>query len=334
MPKPPSRQAPAARYSDADLAPLDDQVHMWPGHHVDVGATRVHVRTTPTDNPAAEPMLCVHGLGGSAHNWTDFAGVLRPHFAIEAIDLPGHGRSAPAAGNDYSLKAHARVVVDYIRQSGRGPVHLVGNSMGGAVSVVVAAEHPEVVRTLTLISPAVPDNRIRAFPLRHDPRAALLVVPGVGELALRQMNRRYSPEQRVAGTIALCFADRHRYPEARLREAASEARARLSMPWGNTAFLRSMRGLVGAQFIKGRVGWSTLRAIEAPTLVLWGDTDRLVAPDLAPYVAAAIPNSRLDVLEHVGHTAMMEQPETVARAVLALVEDSSAVSESGKTGKN
>lgn len=334
MPKPPSRQAPTARYSTADLAPVDGRVHIWPGRHVGVGPSRVHVRTTPSDDPAAEPALCVHGLGGSAHNWTDLAGVLRPHLAIEAIDLPGHGRSAPSANNDYSLEAHARVVADYIRHTGRGPVHLIGNSMGGAVSVVVAARHPELVRTLTLISPAVPDNRIRAFPLRNDPRAALLILPGLGELAMRQMNRRYPPEVRVARMIALCFGDRRRYPETRLREAVAEARARLAMPWADSAFLRSMRGLVTAQFVKGRVGWSTLRSITAPTLVLWGDTDRLVAPDLAPYVAAAIPNSRLVVLEGVGHTAMMEQPETTARAILALVEDSAAVSPDGPGGRS
>jgi pimeloyl-ACP methyl ester carboxylesterase len=68
-----------------------------------------------------------------------------------------------------------------------------------------------------------------------------------------------------------------------------------------------------------------LRTIGAPALVLWGDTDRLVAPDLAPYVAAAIPQSRLAVLEHVGHTAMMELPEMTARAILALIEDAAEI---------
>jgi pimeloyl-ACP methyl ester carboxylesterase len=325
VPKPPSRHAPAARFSDAELAPLDESVRTWPGHHVEIGSSSVHVRTTPTDDLEAEPMLCVHGLGGSAHNWTDLAGVLRNRFAVEAIDLPGHGRSAPAAGNDYSLDAHARVVIDYVIRSGRGPVHLVGNSMGGAVSVVVAAQRPDLVKTLTLISPAVPDNRIRAFPLRSDPRAALLAVPGLGELALKQMDRRYSPESRLAATIAMCFADPTRYPKERRREAAAELRTRLSMPWANTAFLRSMRGLAVAQFVRGRVGWRTLRKITAPTLVLWGDTDRLVAPDLAPYVAAAIPDSRLSVFEDVGHTAMMEVPERTARALVALVEDAAEI---------
>lgn len=323
MVKPPHRQAPDARYSEAELAPLDDSVRIWPGRHVEVDGTRLHVRVTPTANADAEPALFVHGLGGSAHNWTDFAGALRNHLAVESLDLPGHGRSGP--GRRYSLERHADVVIGYLEHSGRGPVHLAGNSMGGAISVVVAARRPDLVRTLTLISPAVPDNRLRAFPLRNDPRAALLVVPGLGELATRHYSRRYTVEQRAKATIALCFADRHRYPEARLRESVEELRVRDTMPWGPAGMLRSMRGLAVAQFLKNRVGWATLRRITAPTLVIWGDSDRLVAPDLAPYVAAAIPDSRLAVFDGVGHVAMMEVPERTARAVLALVEDAARV---------
>jgi pimeloyl-ACP methyl ester carboxylesterase len=86
-----------------------------------------------------------------------------------------------------------------------------------------------------------------------------------------------------------------------------------------------MRGLAAAQFVRGRVGWATLRRITAPTLVLWGDTDRLVAPDLAPYVAAAIPDSRLLVMDRIGHTAMMEDPIASARALLGLLEDAAAI---------
>ena len=319
--RPPSRQAPAAALSDTELAPRDDSIQPWPGRHVNAGAARIHVRTTPTDNRAAEPALFVHGLGGSAHNWTDFAGVLRHQLAIEAIDLPGHGRSGPAPRNDYSLEAHASAVIDYLELSARGPVHLVGNSMGGAVSVRVAARRPDLLRTLTLVSPAVPDNQIRAYPLRNDRRAAVIAVPGLGDLALRHYNRRYSVEARVRATIKLCFADPSRYPAERLQEAIAEQRARVAMPWAATAVARSTRGLAAEQFIHGRNGWATLRRLGMPTLVVWGDTDRLVAPDLAPYVAAAIPEARLLMLENVGHTAMMEVPEVTAQALLALIEE-------------
>jgi pimeloyl-ACP methyl ester carboxylesterase len=318
--------APEAPLSDADLAPRDESIRIWPGRQFHVGAWRIHVRTTPTDNPAAEPALFVHGLGGSAHNWTDFAGVLRNQLAIEAIDLPGHGHSGPAPRNHYAIEAHAGAVIDYLEMSGRGPVHLAGNSLGGAVCVRVAARRPDLLRSLTLISPAVPDNRIRAFPLRNDPRAAAVVVPGLGELALRFYDRRYSPAARVRATIALCFADPARYPDARLREAIAEQSARMSMPWAATAVARSTRGLATSQFVHGRLGWATLRSLPMPTLVVWGDSDRLVAPDLAPYVAAAIPDSRLLMLKDVGHVAMMEVPEVTARALLGLVEHAAAVS--------
>jgi pimeloyl-ACP methyl ester carboxylesterase len=319
----PRRIAPTARLSDTALPPLDHDSGRWPGQHVDLGGLDLHVRKTPAERPAAEPALLVHGLGGAAGNWTDFAGLIRAEVDVDAIDLPGFGRSGPALDADYSLRAHARTVVGYIERSGRGPVHLVGNSMGGAISILVASQRPDLVRTLTLVSPAVPDVRLRVHPLRHDPRMALIVVPGIGGLAMRRAGR-IAVEKRVKATIALCFGDVSRYPAQRLAEDVTEATERASMPWADSAFLRSTRGLVRSQFMRGRAAWAAMRAITAPTLVLWGDTDRLVAPDLAGFVAAAIPDSRQLVLEGVGHTAMMEDPETSARAFLALVEDVSA----------
>ena len=309
-----------ARLSDTVLPGPETVTGMWPGHTVNVGGVDLHVRVTPTTNPEAEPVLLVHGLGGSAHNWTDFAGVLRHQFAIEALDLPGFGRSAAPHDRDYSLRAHARMVIGYLEASGRGPVHLVGNSMGGAISILVAAQRPDLIRTLTLISPAVPDVKPRLHPLRSDPRMAFLIVPGIGGIAVKRM-RAIDLRSRVKGTIAMCFADPSRYPQARFDEAVAEGAARLRLPWAEDALLRSTRGLVRSQFAQRGQAWAAMAAITAPTLVLWGTDDKLVASDLAPVVAATIPNSRLLVLDDIGHTAMMEDPVTAARAMLALVED-------------
>lgn len=321
----PSRQAPTARLSDTALASLDG-VRSWPGRTVEVAGRRLYVRTTEATRADAEPALFVHGLGGSAVNWTDYAGLLRDNLAIESIDLPGFGRSGPAADDDYSLEAHAQAVIDYLELSGRGPVHLVGNSMGGAISLVVAARRRDLVRTLTLISPAVPDRKLRLHALKSDWRMALLVVPILGMMALRKIGA--TPvESRVRATIALCFADPSRFSKQRFEEAVEEAAARAGWPWVERAMLMSTRGLVRSQFLKNRAGWAAMRTITAPTLVVWGAHDRLVAADLAPFVAAAIPQARLLVLDDVGHVAMMEDPQTTARATLALVEDAKSTVE-------
>ncbi len=85
---------------------------------------------------------------------------LRDRLDAWAPDLPGFGWSDAPADGDYSPAAHARVVADLIEVVGR-PVHLVGNSLGGAIVTRVAAQRPELVSTLTLISPALPAYRIR-----------------------------------------------------------------------------------------------------------------------------------------------------------------------------
>lgn len=310
-----------AELSGVELPPLDQSTPAWPGRDVSVGGTTLNVRTTPATGAHPEPALYVHGLGGSATNWTDLAAQLSPWLAGEAIDLPGFGRSGPPADGDYSIRAHTRIVIDYLEQSGHSPVHLFGNSMGGAISIAVAARRPDLVRTLTLISPAVSDRRLQRL---DDPRAALLLLPGLGPAVMRRLNS-VPPEQRVAQVIRLCFADPSRQPANRMAEAVAEAEYRRQMRWAGDAFLRSIRGLIATYLASSRGGprsmWTRMASITAPTLVVWGARDKLVNVRLAPQVAAAIPDARLLVLPDSGHVAQMEHPDTVARAVLALMDD-------------
>ena len=125
-------------------------------------------------------MLCVHGMTGAATNWTDLMAELAPDFDCAAVDLPGSGYSPPPAKRSgYSVRALAATVIRLIEALGRGPVHLVGNSMGGAVSIRVAAARPDLVKTLTLISPVLPDRR----PHRSTAHFPILTLPFVGAAA-------------------------------------------------------------------------------------------------------------------------------------------------------
>ncbi|MCW2529433.1 MAG: alpha/beta hydrolase fold protein [Pseudonocardiales bacterium] len=317
-----------ARLTDDALPGIDDRIPPWPGVRVVAGGAQLHVRRTPPANADAEPAFYVHGLAGSSTNWTDFAGALAPWLDGEAVDLPGFGRSGPPPGNDYSIPAFARILIAYLDDRGRGPVHLFGNSMGGAVCLHIAAGRPELVRSLTLISPAVPDLRLRRP--GTDSAMGLFLIPGVRPLAERRLAA-VSPEARARGLIEVCFADPRRVPQHRLDEAVEDVRDRQNLPWAMEAFTRSLRGLVKSYVGVGRWSpWRLMTRIQAPTLIVWGTEDKLVDVSLAPRVARSIPDSRLLVLPDTGHTAQLEDPLVTARAFLALRADIAA----GATGRS
>jgi pimeloyl-ACP methyl ester carboxylesterase len=320
---------PPARLADVELPELNPDSDRWPGRKVNVAGVSLHVRHTPGPD-GAERAVLIHGLGGAATNWTDFAALISSQLDVEAIDLPGFGFSGETLDRNYSIAMQVAIVIAFLDESKRsgewrGPVHLVGNSMGGLISLEVAALRPDLVRTLTLISPAVPDTKaFRSQPLKNDPLMALVVLPGLGEYGVRRLAKA-GVEARVRGSLGICFADPHRYPANRLAQDIEDVTTRLAeCPWAQRVLLKATRALVRVQYFRRRATWRRIRTIIAPTLVLWGDSDKLVAVDLAEQVTAAIPGARLRIFEDTGHTAMMERPVESARAFFGLLEDVAA----------
>jgi pimeloyl-ACP methyl ester carboxylesterase len=322
--------------SATPLPPLDAVLPPWPGESWPVRGGEVFVRRTPYTGPVDGPdddaprerALYVHGLGGASTNWTDLAGLLAVRFDGWAVDLPGFGRSQPPPRGRYSIRGHVQTVIEVLEQvadqpgeeAGR-PVHLLGNSLGGLVSVLVAARRPDLVASLTLISPAMPVYRV---PAAFSRALLLILLPGVPSLAERRMAG-IEPEEHVRAMVTMCFGDPALVPPERVEQAVSEMRERAGQPWADRALTRSMRGLITSYLRVGTANaWRMARSLRPPTLVLWGASDRLVDPRLAPRLAAAIPDARLAVLDGVGHVAMLEAPETTARLVLGMVEGRAA----------
>ncbi|MEV6874102.1 alpha/beta fold hydrolase [Amycolatopsis sp. NPDC051128] len=307
------------------LPSLDPVPPPWPATFEEVGTARLHVRRTP--GPDGAPAVYLHGLGGSSTNWTDLAALLAPVAGGSAPDLPGFGYSEPEEGFDFSLQAHAEVVARHIEHGFSGapgaatgaPVHLLGNSMGGAIALLVAARRPELVKTLTLISPAMPDRRLDPRRL-SDPRMALAYLPLVGARVRAQLAA-LGPRERAAQVIKLCFADPSRFPESRLDELTEEHGARAGFDWATPALARSTFAIFRAWSTLGKASlWAAAPRVRAPTLVVWGRDDRVISVRRAVRTARALPNARLLVLPRTGHTAQMERPVVVAKAVLGMWE--------------
>lgn len=288
--------------------------------------------TVRSRRPAREglpPALYVHGLGGSSQNWSALMPLLDGVVHSEALDLPGFGDSPPPDDGDYSITGHARAVVRHLDASGRGPVHLFGNSLGGAVVTRVAAARPDLVRTLTLVSPALPEIRVQ----RSAVPTGLLAVPGVAALFTR-LTREWTAEQRVRGVRALCYGDPERVSEEGFRNAVEEMERRLQLPYFWDAMARSARGIVNAYTLGGQHAlWRQAERVLAPTLLVYGGRDQLVAYRMAQRAARAFRDSRLLTLPDAGHVAMMEYPEAVATAFRELLADTADTTDTVGTGK-
>lgn len=292
-----------------DAAPLAD----WPGRRGSYGRWELFVRTAGS----GEPAVLVHGLGGSATNWTDLMALLDDRLEMMAPDLPGHGQSPASPAGRYRLADHVAALEALLSATGRGPVHLFGNSLGGAVVTLLAARRPDLVRSLTLVSPAFPQLDPRRA---SDTRVAALLIPGVEDLVRRRLAK-VPVDERVRAVLELCYYDSSRVHPQRLAAEQQAALERGRQPYAETAFIRSLRSLVRSYL---RVGpsslWRAAGRVQAPVLLIWGRHDKLVPATLAPRVARAFHDARLMMYEDAGHVAQMELPERTARDVRAFLD--------------
>ncbi|MGW5292178.1 alpha/beta fold hydrolase [Streptomyces bacillaris] len=315
-----STELPGAQAVAAAAAPTVSAVRVAEGERlrsVALPGLTLTVRSRPTDRTGRPPALFVHGLGGSSQNWSALMPLLADVVDPEAVDLPGFGDSPPPDDGNYSVTGHARAVIRLLDSGERGPVHLFGNSLGGAVATRVAAVRPDLVRTLTLISPALPEWRVQ----RSAAPTALLAVPGVAPLFAR-LTKDWTAEQRTRGVMALCYGDPARVSDEGFRNAVAEMERRLELPYFWDAMARSARGIVDAYTLGGQQGlWRQAERVLAPTQLVYGGRDRLVSYRMARRASAAFRDARLLTLPDAGHVAMMEYPETVAQAFRELLDD-------------
>jgi pimeloyl-ACP methyl ester carboxylesterase len=261
------------------------------------------------------PLLLVHGLGASKVSFFPTLDGLADRFEVHAIDLPGFGRSAKPlpTGWRYSMPWFADVVNGYLRERGLRDAHLVGNSMGGRISVEVGLRHPRSIRSVVTLGSAVAFDEYQVLgPLLrlgqpHWVGMAPLPIPAV---RLEAMVRRIVED---------LFHDPTTVPSDNHRAAAAEAVASLQDRGYRLALLASARRL-GAERAKGRQAyWRRLAELTVPSFWIFGSSDPLVAPRYAKQVAAAIPNAQVEVWDACGHVPQFELPERTNQAIAGWV---------------
>lgn len=252
-------------------------------------------------------IMLIHGIAGTGAVWEDvFASLAEDHLVI-APDLPGHGASGSSAG-DYSIGALAATVRDLLLVLGHERATIVGHSLGGGVAMQFSYLFPEYTERLILISSGGLGRSV-------NPALRLAALPGA-ELVTAQIGR----AARLAGVglSALPFVG-----DLGGRVGAEIGRSVSALGDEETrdAFHATLRAVVGPDGQRVFAGDRLYLAEEMPTLIVWGARDRIIPLGHGRRAHAAIPGSRLVVLDHAGHFAPLEDPEGVVDAITTFIDD-------------
>jgi pimeloyl-ACP methyl ester carboxylesterase len=243
----------------------------------------------------AQPLLFVHGLSGSWPNWLEQLPVFGAERHVVALDLPGFGHSPMPAG-EISISGYARLLDRVMGELGIDAAAVVGNSMGGFVAAELAIAFPARVERLVLVSAAGISTTANPQVLRVLPtlrRAERMLLASGAWVAARSDTLTRRPRTRDA---LLNVVTRHpgRLPAALAAEQLRGA--------GTPGFIEALQSILDYD-VRER-----LPEIACPTLIVWGDADRLIPVGDADVFAELITNSRKVVFADTGHMAMLERP--------------------------
>src|SRR5689334_3013919 len=238
--------------------------------------------TAPTHNaPNSQslPIVFVHGSGDSARHWQDVIAFL-PDFTCIALDLPGHGAQIDQPGPErMSINDYADAVRAELARRGLERVCLAGHSLGSAIALRLALDHPTLVARLAIVGGGA---RLRVLPSLLE-AARAQPVPARGDIA------------------AMGFASGH--------EALAAAYGEAQLPTAPGMLYRDLSAC-DAFDVMGELG-----RVTQPALIVVGDQDRMTPPKYAAYLRDHLPNAMMVTVPDAGHFVAVEAPDAVASAL-------------------
>ncbi|MDY6964490.1 MAG: alpha/beta hydrolase [Halobacteriota archaeon] len=244
-----------------------------------------------------EVILFIHGLSGCKEEWEFSIPFFADNFNAVAIDLPGSGHSdKPDA--DYTMDFYCDAIKGFLDAMGIEKTVLVGNSMGGLIVQFFTLKYPENVNKLILVDAAtINSSEVRSpFTLNSE---AIQEQKGFSPSMIKMMKRMlfYKPSEATDKLIERAISDIKREDH----------------PAAFKAILSSAANLINAD-LGERVG-----DISPPTLIVWGENDRLMCPKVARGLCEKISGSELVIIDECGHVPMLERPDEFNKAVLDFI---------------
>ena len=244
-----------------------------------------------------ETVLLLHGFSADKGNWTRFSRYLTPEYHVIAIDLPGFGESTKNEAESYTIADQVKRVDGIVTSLGLERFHLAGNSMGGSISVKYAAAFPGKVISLGLFN----SGGVQGCPEQSEFHRRL----EKGENALLVEN----PED-FDRVLRMVFVKPPWIPRPIKKHLAQQAISS-----------RKFNGKIMREIMEEKYDSSSdLPKITVKTLILWGDTDRLIDVSCTKVLQKGLPNATTVIMKNCGHLPMIERPEEAAGHYLAFLK--------------
>ena len=266
-------------------------------HTVEIGGHRVHYLERRGEGPDTQTLVLIHGFAGDKNHWIRFVRFLPPGYRVLAPDLPAHGDNVLDPTVTYSITYLTDALSAFVDALEEGPVHLVGNSLGGRIATELALAHPERVRTVSLLDPAG---------LASPEPSALDVALARGENLLIPTTR-----EEYDTLISISFGED-------TPELAWPAPDVLARRYANRA---SVYRKIWADLGTAPNDLdSRLHQLARPLLVVWGEQDGVIDVSAAGRWAGHVPQAEIKIMAGVGHAPMLERPEETAKLVDAFIK--------------
>jgi len=268
---------------DLAFAELQKRYSSTSNNVVNVDGMRIHYKDTgPQDAPV---LLFLHGFGSSLQTWDVWAGSLEQKYRVIRLDLPGFGLTGPSPSNDYSELNDVNTLTQFVDKLGVSDLSVIGHSMGGKIAWTFAAAHPDRVKALVLMAP---DGFPQPEAIGTKPYA-MPAIMGLMKFCLPRYFVRKSIEPAFADTNALDDKMVSRYHDM------------LRAPGVRAAILERGNQTIYTDPVP------RLKKIKAPTLLLWGEEDKMIPSSNATSYAGVLAQSKTVFIPKLGHLLHEEQ---------------------------
>jgi pimeloyl-ACP methyl ester carboxylesterase len=251
-------------------------------------------------------IVCVHGLEGSAYNWALIGPQLAKDHRVIAPDLSGFGFT-PQLEWGSSVGSNAELVKDVIDYFG-GDAMLIGNSMGGLISILTSEMYPDRVNSLVLVDPAAPVFSWASINLHAAARLSVPLIPWLGSKLVDAYRDQITVDEGVDEALTFVTAHPDRLDPEVWEHATEIAALRRVQPWATSALVEGMSSIAPYVLTKGRFA-DLIHRVTQPTLLIHGTEDRLVNVSATLWISRQRPDWTVALFEDVGHVPMLETPD-------------------------